>query len=122
MSCLNMCSLIIVNIRLIQGAKVFLTSCFLTEAISDASQGHIALSYTTATELKTSANNFYDGVLTADSSRDLIFPLTSGNMAWIIQEDQNSLRKKMPFLPPSISKTILEKYCSTEVIFKFENA
>lgn len=54
---------------------MFLTSCFLTGAISDASQGHVALNYTTATERKISANNFYEGVLQADSSRDLILPL-----------------------------------------------
>lgn len=48
----------------------------MTGAISDASQGHIALSYTTATEGKTSANIFYEGVLQADSSRNFILPLT----------------------------------------------
>ena len=120
-SCFNTCSQVIVSIRLIQGCQVFLTSCFLTGDISYALQGHVALSFTAAMELKTSANNFYEGVLQADSSRDLIVPLAWGNIAWNIQEDQNCLRKTISFLPHSIGKTRLERYSSTEKILKFEN-
>lgn len=57
---------------------MFLTSCFMTGAISDVSRGHVALSYSIVMELKPSANHFYEGVLQTDTDRNFILTLTSG--------------------------------------------